>query len=241
MKAPTLILVPTYNERQNILRVYRGIYRHVKDCDLLFIDDNSPDGTGKLADDLAKKDRRVGVLHRPGKGGLGTAYVDGLKEGLRRGYRHLLAMDADLQHDPTHIPRLVALMKDHDLVIGSRYVKGGEMENWSRGRHLISRLANGYAKCLLGLSPSDCTGGYKCYKAGTLRKIDIDHICARGYVFQVEILFRLQRAKARIAEWPIAFQIRHRGKSKLNLAELAEFGWTILKLRWLSLWGRIRP
>jgi glycosyltransferase involved in cell wall biosynthesis len=227
----TLVLVPTYNESQNIERVYGRIFKHAKGCDLLFIDDNSPDGTGEIAERIARRDRRVKVLHRPEKGGLGTAYIEGLRRGLAAGYRYIVAMDADLQHDPVSIPRMLDLMKDYDLVIGSRYVTGGVMANWGRGRVFISALANLLARWILGLSPRDCTGGYKCYKADLLRKVDLGGIYSRGYVFQVEILHRLERAGARVAEVPIIFRIRHFGASKLSVGELLHFGWTILRLR----------
>ncbi len=235
---PNLILVPTYNERRNIESVYRRVFRNAKNCDLMFIDDNSPDGTGQLVEALARKDKRVQVLHRPGKEGLGTAYIQGLKAGIRAGYQNLLAMDADLQHDPVNIPRMLDLMKDYDLVMGSRYVTGGVMENWGRSRLLISGMANLCAKILLGLNPQDCTCGYKCYKASFLKRIDLDRILSKGYVFQVEILFRMQRAGARIAEIPIVFQIRHQGVSKLNIGEMTHFAWILAKLRFLTWLGR---
>jgi dolichol-phosphate mannosyltransferase len=243
MKRPTparaIIVVPTYNEKGNIERVYREIFRAVKDCHLLIVDDNSPDGTGELADRLARKDKRVKVLHRTGKMGLGSAYVAGMKRALDLGYPNVVAMDADLSHDPANIPRMLELAQKHELVIGSRYVKDGGMVNWNARRFLISQLANLFCRSLLGLRQADCSGGFKCYRAELLRKIGLERVFSRGYSFQVEILYRAIRAGASVVEIPIIFVNRHVGESKLNFGELAGFGWTLLRLKALKLLGRI--
>ena len=235
----TVIVVPTYNEKGNLPNVYQKIFKEAHSCDLLIVDDNSPDGTGRLADELARKDKRVFVLHRPGKQGLGSAYVEGMRWALQKGYENVIAMDADLSHDPANLPKMLELSHQYDLVIGSRYVQDGGMVNWTARRFIISRLANLYCQWILGLRQDDCSGGFKCYRAGLLRKINLDKVFAKGYSFQVEILYRAVRAGARVVEIPIIFVNRHVGESKLNRKELWEFGWTVLKLRFFSWTGRI--
>ena len=227
----TLIVVPTYNEAGNLETVYKKIFKSVPGADLLVVDDGSPDGTGDLADRLAHTDRRVRVLHRSGKLGLGSAYVAGMKLALELGYDRVVAMDADLSHDPRNIPRMLVLSRSYDLVIGSRYVPDGGMANWGVFRLGISKSANFFLKTLLGVDQLDCTGGFKCYRAELLKKIGLDRIFSPGYSFQVEILFRALRAKARVVEIPILFVNRHKGESKLNLREVSGFFWTVLRLR----------
>jgi dolichol-phosphate mannosyltransferase len=237
--ARAVILVPTYNEKGNIERVYREIFRAAKNCHLLIVDDNSPDGTGDLADRLAKKDKRVKVLHREGKMGLGSAYVAGMKWALALGYPNVVAMDADLSHDPVNIPKMLDLAKQHDLVIGSRYVKDGGMVNWNARRFLISQLANLFCRVLLGLHQADCSGGFKCYRSALLERIDPGKVFSRGYSFQVEILYRAIRSGANPIEIPIIFVNRHVGESKLNLRELVGFGMTLLKLKAMTYLGKV--
>ena len=236
--AETIIVVPTYNEKGKIRTVYDKIFKATGNCDLMIVDDNSPDGTGGIADELARNDPRVQVLHRQGKMGLGSAYVAGIQRALDQGYANVIAMDADLSHDPVNLPKMLALIQDYDMVIGSRYVKDGGMVNWNARRFLISQLANLYCRWMLGLRQADCTGGYKCYRADLLRRIDMGKIFARGYSFQVEILYRALRAGAKVTEFPIIFVNRHEGESKLNVRELLEFGWTVLKLKWFSWIGK---
>jgi dolichol-phosphate mannosyltransferase len=238
-RSKTLIIVPTYNERNNLENVYRKIVKEVQGYDLLIVDDNSPDGTGAIADSLARKDRRVKVIHREGKLGLGSAYVRGMQYALDVKYENVIAMDADLSHDPVNLPKMLENIRRYDLVIGSRYVEDGGMVNWNALRFVISRLANLYCRSLLGLTQADCSGGYKCYRADLLRKIGMDSVFSSGYSFQVEILFRAVRAGARVVEIPIIFVNRHEGKSKLSIRELFQFGWTVLKLRWLSWTGKV--
>jgi dolichol-phosphate mannosyltransferase len=237
--AKTIIVVPTYNEKGNIRNIYEKIFKASRLSHLLIVDDNSPDGTGQIADALAKKDKRVKVLHRAGKQGLGSAYVAGMRYALQKGYQNVIAMDADLSHDPKNLPKMLELSKTYDLVIGSRYVKDGGMVNWNARRFLISQIANMYCRILLGLTQADCSGGFKCYRTELLRKIDLDKVFAKGYSFQVEILYRATRQKANIIEIPIIFVNRHEGESKLNLGELAGFGWTVLKLWWMSVLGQV--
>ena len=235
----TIIVVPTYNEKGNIETIYHKIFKAAENCHLLIVDDNSPDGTGRIADSLAAQDARVQVSHRQRKMGLGSAYVHGIQKALDQGYQNVIAMDADLSHDPVNLPKMLSLIKEYDMVIGSRYVKDGGMVNWNARRFLISQLANLYCRWMLGLRQADCTGGYKCYRADLLRKIGMDKFFARGYSFQVEILFRALKAGAKVVEFPIIFVNRHEGESKLNHRELMEFAWTVLKLRWLSWIGKI--
>ncbi len=227
----TLIVVPTYNEAGNLGAVYRKIFKSVPGADLLVVDDGSPDGTGEMADRLAKKDRRVRVLHRSGKQGLGSAYVAGMKFALESGYDRVVAMDADLSHDPRNIPRMLDLSRSYDLVIGSRYVPDGGMANWGVFRLGISKSANLFLKALLGVNQLDCTGGFKCYRADLLKRIRLDRVFSPGYSFQVEILYRSLRANARVVEIPILFVNRHKGESKLNFREVSGFFWTVLRLR----------
>lgn len=235
----TIVVVPTYNEKGNIRNIYEKIFKASKLSHLLIVDDNSPDGTGKIADDLARRDKRVQVLHRSGKQGLGSAYVAGMRYALEKGYRNVIAMDADLSHDPANLPKMLELSNNYDLVIGSRYVKDGGMVNWNARRFLISQLANLFCRVLLGLKQADCSGGFKCYRTELLRKIDLDKVFAKGYSFQVEILFRSVLQKASIIEIPIIFVNRHEGESKLNFGELTGFAWTILKLKGMRIFGRI--
>jgi dolichol-phosphate mannosyltransferase len=233
----TIIVVPTYNEIGNIFLIYEKIFKAVGNLNLLIVDDNSPDGTGAAADELAAKDNRVSVLHRQGKLGLGSAYIHGMKYAIENGYELIVAMDADLSHDPANLPRMLELTKEYDLVIGSRYVKDGGMVNWGVGRFFISRLANFFCKFVLVIKQQDCSGGYKCYRAELLKKIGMDNFFSFGYSFQVEILYRALCQKAKVVEFPIIFVNRHEGESKLTPSELLQFGWTVLKLRWLSWFG----
>ena len=238
-KQKALIVIPTYNEKANLPVLYGKIRGFTKAADMLIVDDGSPDGTGAIADGLAKKDKGVKVLHRAGKQGLGTAYVEGFQYALKHGYQLVLAMDADLSHDPANIPIMISLMKENDLVIGSRYVKDGGMVNWGMGRFFISRFANGFLKWLLNIKQQDCSGGYKCYRAELLQKIGMEKIFSKGYAFQVEILYRALRQQARVVEIPIIFVNRHEGESKLSMNELVSFAGTVFKLRLLTMMGKI--
>jgi dolichol-phosphate mannosyltransferase len=235
----TIVVVPTYNEIGNIFQVYEKIFKAVDNLNLLIVDDNSPDGTGVAADDLAKKDKRVSVIHRKGKQGLGSAYIHGMKHAVEQGFELVVAMDADLSHDPINLPKMIALADEFDLVIGSRYVKDGGMVNWGVGRFFISRLANGICRFILGVKQQDCSGGYKCYQASLLKKIGMDNLFSYGYSFQVEILYRALRHGAKVIEIPIIFVNRHEGESKLTINELVQFGWTIFKLRLFTWFGKV--
>jgi len=235
----TLVIVPTYNEIENLGQMYERIIKAHGGVDILVVDDGSPDGTGRMADRLAKKDRRVHVLHRAGKLGLGTAVLAGFRYALEHGYKLITTIDADLSHDPAYIPQMLSLMGQYDMVIGSRYVRDGGMVNWSIRRLIISMIANLMLKKILGIQQKDCSGGFKCYRAGLIRKIGIDRIISPGYVFYVEILYRALKAGARVKEIPIIFVNRGKGKSKISLGEVVGYAKNIFKLKFLTMIGRI--
>jgi dolichol-phosphate mannosyltransferase len=235
----TLVIVPTYNEIENLENMYGRITSATKTSDILIIDDGSPDGTGKLADKLARKDRRIKVLHRAGKLGLGTAVIAGFHYALDNGYELIITIDADLSHDPAYIPQMLSLMGEYDMVVGSRYVHDGGMVNWSIVRLLISLFANSMLKLILGIKQKDCSGGFKCYRAGLIRKIGVDRIISPGYVFYVEILYRALKVGARVKEIPIIFVNRGKGKSKLGIGEVVGYAKNIFKLKFLTMIGRI--
>ncbi len=227
-----LIVVPTYNERENVERVAAEFLAPVEGAELLFVDDASPDGTGQLIDEIAARDPRVHVLHRAGKLGLGTAYLDGFRWALARGYRLVIEMDADFSHDPRFLPRMVELAEGGaDLVVGSRYVEGGGTINWGLGRQLISRAGGRYARLVLGFGVSDPTSGFLCYRRETLEKIDLAAVRSNGYGFQIEMKYRAHRAGLRIVEIPIVFEDRRVGQSKMSGGIVAEALWMVWKLR----------
>lgn len=227
-----LIVVPTYNERENVERVATEFLAPVEGVGLLFVDDASPDGTGDLLDQIAARDPRVHVLHRAGKLGLGTAYLDGFRWALARGYRLVIEMDADLSHDPRFLPRMVELAEGGaDLVVGSRYVEGGGTINWGLGRQLISRAGGRYARLVLGFGVKDPTSGFLCYRRETLEKIDLGAVRSNGYGFQIEMKYRVHRAGLEIVEIPIVFEDRRVGQSKMSGGIVAEALWMVWKLR----------
>jgi len=210
-----LVIVPTYNESENIAHIAQAVRAH--EYDLLVVDDGSPDGTGKIADELAAADPGVLVLHRSEKSGLGPAYAAGFEHGLEMGYEILCEMDADFSHDPTDLPRLVAAVESGaDLAIGSRYVAGGGTEGWPWYREALSRGGNIYASVLLGLKVRDATAGFRAFRETTLRKIDPSSCQASGYGFQVEMAWRTEQAGLEIVEVPITFRDRILGESKMN-------------------------
>jgi len=225
-----LVMLCTYNERDNLEPLLTEIFRYVPFVDVLVVDDNSPDGTGRLADQLASKDERVHVLHREGKEGLGAATLAGFRYGLEKGYDWIVNLDADFSHPPRFLPELLARTKEADVVIGSRYVPGGRIEGWGPLRHFMSRGINTYARWLLGLPVKDCSGAYRCYKAQILKQIDFDGIRSKGYSFQEEILFRCRQVGCRFVEVPIVFEERRYGQSKINWREAVAALWIIFRL-----------
>jgi dolichol-phosphate mannosyltransferase len=214
-----LVSLATYNERDNLAPLLAEIHKAAPSAELLVIDDNSPDGTGQLADELAAQNPRLHVLHRAGKLGLGTAILAGMRYALENGYDLFVNMDADFSHHPRYLPALLDGMEHHDVMIGSRYVPGGGSENWPLHRRLISRSVNGLVGLLMRIPARDCSGGYRCYRVATLRQAQLEHVRSRGYSFQQEVLYRCRRAGARIGETPIIFENRRAGKSKVNVAE----------------------
>jgi len=217
-----VIVMPTYNERQNLEIMAGRIRDSVPDADLLVVDDNSPDGTGDIADKLAEADPHVHVMHRTQKAGLGRAYVAGFTWALEAGYDLIVEMDADGSHRPEDLPRLLAAAGRHDAVIGSRYVPGGTVVNWPKSREILSRGANIYNRLMLGIRIKDATGGFRVYRAATLRKIDLDSIDSAGYCFQIDMTLRVLQAGLEITEVPITFVERERGASKMSNAVIVE-------------------
>jgi dolichol-phosphate mannosyltransferase len=211
-----LICLPTYDERENLAPIVDAIFRVVPDVDVLVIDDDSPDGTGRLADEIAARDPRVKVLHRAAKQGLGRAYLAGFAWALERDYGLVLEMDADFSHDPRHLPSLLAAARDADLVLGSRYVPGGGTVNWGLGRKIVSRGGSAYARAILGIDVRDLTGGFKCFRREVLEAIELATVECSGYAFQIELTFRAARRGFRIVEVPIVFADRRVGQSKMS-------------------------
>jgi dolichol-phosphate mannosyltransferase len=224
-----LVTLATYNERDNIAGLIAAVHATEPSADVLVIDDNSPDGTGTLADELGHADPRVRVLHRAGKLGLGTAIMAGMRHAIDNDYDLLVNLDADLSHPPRYLPALLAGMRDHDVMIGSRYVAGGGTQNWPWMRQAISLTVNLFVRLVLQVPVRDSSGAFRCYRTSILRNADLDRVRSRGYSFQQEILFRCHRAGARIGEFPIVFQNRKAGASKVNWREsvrsLSMLGW----------------
>ena len=211
-----LVVVPTYDERENIEHIVERLTAAVPDAHLLVVDDSSPDGTGKIADELADGDARMHVLHRSAKAGLGAAYIAGFQWGLARGYDVLVEMDADGSHAPEQLPRLLDGLDDADLVLGSRYVAGGAVVNWPRRREIISRGGNLYTRLALGIRLRDATGGYRAFRREVLEGIDYAGVSSQGYCFQVDLARRALDAGFRVVEVPITFVERERGESKMS-------------------------
>ncbi|MCC6749641.1 MAG: polyprenol monophosphomannose synthase [Deltaproteobacteria bacterium] len=227
-----LIIVPTYNERDNLGPITAQILEQLPEAHLLVVDDNSPDGTGELADELARADGRVHVLHRPGKQGLGRAYLAGFRWGLERSYEYLVEMDADFSHDPRYLPQLVARARaGADLVLGSRYAAGGGTENWGLVRQMISRGGSLYARTVLGVRVRDLTGGFKCFRRRVLETLDLEGVRSEGYAFQIEMTYRALKQGFRVEELPIVFVDRRVGQSKMSRKIFAEAVWMVWRLR----------
>jgi dolichol-phosphate mannosyltransferase len=225
-----LVTLCTYNERENIRQLAPEIRRILPQADVLVIDDNSPDGTGQVADELAAADPHVRAIHRAGKEGLGSATLAGFRDAIANGYDFVLNMDADFSHDPQYLPVIVERMQQADVAIGSRYVPGGGIEGWGPLRHFMSRGINWYARLLLGLSTRDNSGAYRCYRISKLAQVDLNCVRAQGYAFQEEILYRCRLVGCRFAEAPIVFRARRYGSSKINWRESAVALWIIFRL-----------
>lgn len=216
------MIIPTYNERENIERIVGRVRAATPSVDILIVDDSSPDGTGELADGLAERDAQVHVLHRTGKDGLGAAYIAGFQWAFTRGFDVMVEMDADGSHQPEELPRLLTALAGADLVIGARYVPGGTVVNWPKHRAALSRGANTYARLMLGVPLHDTTAGYRAYRATALEKIGLDGIDSRGYCFQIDLALRAVRQGLRVVEVPITFVEREHGASKMSRDVIAE-------------------
>jgi dolichol-phosphate mannosyltransferase len=236
----SLVTTPTYNEAENLPRFVNAVRAALPDADLLVVDDNSPDGTGRIADGLAETDPRVRVMHRPAKLGLGTAYTEAFKKGLVEGYDRFYEMDADLSHDVRYLPEFErALDAGYDVVIGSRNIPGGGVEGWGPGRHFVSRGGSLYARSILGLSIMDLTSGYKAFSRRALESIDLGSVHSNGYSFQIEMTYRAIRNGMRVKEVPIVFVDRTAGRSKMSRRIFLEAVGVVWRLRLEAMRGRL--
>ncbi len=233
-----LVFTPTYNEAENIENLIPDILKLDINADVLVVDDNSPDGTGKIVKQFIKENSRVNIVERPSKMGLGTAHIEGFKFAIKNNYDVVISMDADYSHHPKFIPSLVEAVKNSDVVIGARYVPGGDVINCKWSRKKISKVANFVACTALGWSVSDATAGFRAYNINVIKSIDLDSIFSNGYSFLVETLYRCYRKGYKIAEVPIVFKDRFAGKSKLNSREVRLAMYTILRLFFLRITGR---
>ena len=227
----TLIIIPTYNEIDNLPPLLKEIFSYAPETDVLIVDDNSPDGTGKLADEIHQQNAQVNVLHRAGKLGLGTAYIEGFKYAIEHAYDAAFEMDADFSHDPRYLPDFLKAIENADLVIGSRYIPGGDTPNWTMLRRLISGGGNIFARFMLGIPVHDCTAGYRCYRREVLERIDLDTIQSQGYAFQIELAYRVMQQGFKIVETPIVFMDRRVGKSKMSRKIVIEGFTYVIKAR----------
>ena len=235
-----LVIVPTYNERENIERLIATVLAQDASLDILVVDDGSPDGTGEIADRIAEQNPRVHAVHRPKKLGLGTAYLTGFRWALERDYAYVFEMDADFSHDPAHLPQFLNAIQDCDLVLGSRYRNGRvTVVNWPMTRLLLSYFANIYARVATGLELGDATGGFKCFRRSVLEAIPLDEVRSNGYAFQIEMSFRAVRKNFRITEIPIVFVDRTDGVSKMSKHIVREAIWMVWRLRWWALTGKV--
>jgi dolichol-phosphate mannosyltransferase len=235
-----LVIVPTYNERENIRRLIETVLVQDARIDILVVDDGSPDGTGALVDEIVASNDRVHVLHRARKLGLGTAYIAGFRWALEREYAYVLEMDADFSHDPIHLPQFLHAVEGADLVLGSRYQQGRvTVVNWPIARLILSYCANIYARIITGLPVWDATGGFKCFRRSVLEAIDLSRVRSNGYAFQIEMSFRAWKRNFRIAEIPIVFVDRTEGTSKMSGSIVREAVWMVWRLRWWALRGTI--
>ena len=237
MKA--LVIIPTYNEQENLPELMRRIFAEGLPLEVLIIDDNSPDGTGEAADALAAADPRVHVMHRPGKMGLGSAYVAGFRYAIEHDYDAVFEMDADFSHNPDSLPEFLRELENADLVVGSRYLHGVTVVNWPLKRLILSYLANVYSRVITGMPIKDATGGFKCFRRQVLESLDLSRVKSDGYGFQIEINFKAWRKGFRIREIPILFVDRRAGESKMSRRIVWEAAWMVWRLRVLDLLGAL--
>lgn len=234
-----LVVIPTYNEAENIAKLIPAVLRQAPNIDVLVVDDGSPDGTGAIVKELMASNPHVHLIERQGKQGLGTAYVRGFKYAIEHGYDYVFEMDADFSHNPNDIPVFLSKIKDHDLVIGSRYINGVRVLNWPMNRLLLSYFANVYTRIITGLPVRDATGGFKCYRIEALKAIDLDNIRSNGYAFQIEMSYKVWKKGFRLIEIPIVFTDRREGHSKMSKNIVYEAMFMLLKLRLRSIFHRL--
>ncbi|HEX2928426.1 MAG TPA: polyprenol monophosphomannose synthase [Candidatus Binatia bacterium] len=237
-RASAVIIIPTYNERDNLAKLTQQILKLGAGLDILVVDDNSPDGTGKLADDLAMELPSVSVIHRAGKLGYGSAVIEGFRAAIKKEYAWILQMDADLSHDPSSIPAMLKAAEECDVVIGSRFIGGLRVVDWEVSRVLLSCFANRYAQTITGLPLHDITTGFRCYRGSVLRSFDFNRIKTNGYGFLIEMAYRLWKSGARLSEVPIIFYGRQRGKSKISNGMIFEAAFLVWRLRLSSVFAR---
>ena len=226
-----IFIIPTYNERENLPSLVEAIFAAAPWANILIVDDNSPDGTGQLADEIATREARLRVLHRPGKMGLGTAYIQGFQLAIEHGFDRIFEMDADFSHDPQYLPAFLRASENAELVIGSRYIPGGSTPNWSALRRFISGGGNTFARAMLRIRVKDCTSGFRCYHREALQAIDLAAIRSQGYAFQVELVYQVLRQRMRVTEIPITFVDRRVGKSKMSQGIFIEAFQFVLRTR----------
>lgn len=235
-----LVVIPTYNEKDNLPRIVPEVLAQDERLSVLIVDDNSPDGTGQIADQLSDGSPRIHVLHRLGKEGLGKAYLAGFDWALKRDYDRIIEMDADFSHNPKYLPELLAASENADLVLGSRYISGVNVINWPMSRLLLSYFANVYARVITGMGVRDLTGGFKCFRRQVLESLHLAAIHSNGYAFQIEMSFRAHRRGFTIKEIPIVFVDREHGQSKMSKAIVREAIWMVPKLRMMAIFGRLK-
>jgi len=235
-----LIIFPTYNEKENIEIIIPDVLGRDPRINVLVVDDNSPDGTGEIADRMAAEDSRINVLHRQNKEGLGRAYIAGFKWAIERKFDYIFEMDADYSHDPKFVPHFLKAIEEYDLVLGSRYISGVNVINWPMKRLLLSYYANVYTRIVTGLPVRDGTGGFKCFRREVLEALDLDAVRSNGYIFQIEVSLRVWKKGFSIKEIPIIFMDRERGTSKMSKDIVREAIWKVWYLRLMTLLGKIK-
>jgi dolichol-phosphate mannosyltransferase len=234
-----LVIIPTYNEQDNIQALINRILSLPQGLDVLVVDDNSPDGTGDIVEELKRGEPRVHLLRRPAKMGLGSAYVDGFRYALENGAEYVFEMDADFSHDPDALPQFLEAIENADLILGSRYLEGVTVVNWPLTRLILSYSANVYTRVITGLPVRDATGGFKCFRRRALQAVDLSKVTSDGYAFQIEMTFKVWRLGLRVKEIPITFVDRRAGVSKMNRRIIWEAVWLVWRLRLMRLLGRI--
>lgn len=235
----TLIIIPTYNEKENVAKIIESAFSVDESLNILIIDDNSPDGTARIVKDIRQNEPRVFLIEREGKLGLGTAYIAGFKYAIEKKYDYIFEMDCDFSHDPKEIPNFLEKIKDYDLVLGSRYLYGVTVVNWPLRRLFLSYAANVYTRIITGLKIKDATGGFKCFRREVLEAIDLDRVHSGGYAFQIEMTLRAWKKGFRIIEIPIIFVDRLEGHSKMSRKIVFEAVWMVWKLRLISIFRRL--